>query len=142
MQYCVVTETHAVSDLCPHSDFWTHMNFCANLMNDMCDIVVDKAKIRPALSILGTSFVSFRGWEELTRDWNAVIGETSLSAALFYLLEGAIPLVTSLCSALHSTRHDYMPFKSNATASSSIWNFFTGLQVRLGNEKIREWLSD
>ena len=127
---------HTFSNPFLFSEFWMHLNFCANLMNDVCDIEVDKTKVRSALNVLGTSFLSFRGWEELTSDWNIAIGKTSLSAVLYYLFEGAIPMVTSLCSILHRTigvKHAQKPSERESSISNSIWNFFSGLQVKRGN---------
>ena len=101
-------------------------------MNKVCDIEVDRAKVRSALHVLGTSFLSFRGWDELTSDWNVVTGKTSLSAVLFYLMEGVIPLVTSLCSALQRTSgvgHTHKGLEQDSSAFSAVWNFFSGLQV-------------
>ena len=108
------------------------MKFCAELMNDVSDIEVDRAKVRAALRMLGTSFMSIRGWEELTSHWNTAIGEIRLSAALFYLLEAAIPMVTAFCSALHRTSgvgRVHKPVERDSSVSESVWIFCSALQV-------------
>lgn len=105
--------------------FWDHFDYCATLLNKVCAAMesVDKDKVRIALTILSTTHLSLRGWEEATGemlpdslalneashdddddDDDASHEETSLRSALLYLWEGAIPLVTAYCSTYTKLR--------------------------------------
>ena len=112
--------------------FWDHFDYCATLLSKVCAAMesVDKDKVRIALTILSTTHLSLRGWEEATGemlpdslahdkashqsiphdddddddDDDASHEETSLRSALLYLWEGAIPLVTAYCSTYTKLR--------------------------------------
>lgn len=103
-------------------------------MTTISDAKIDVMKARPDLKLLGMSYLSVREWKELTSDWNIVIGKKiSLSAAIFYLFEGAIPMVTSFCSEFYrmsGVGPNHKPFERDSTVLSSLWNFFLALQVK------------
>lgn len=78
-------------------------------MDDVCSAVDDDDEksnlVRSSLKVLTTSHLSIRGWLELTSDLNSDKQEgVSLSAALLYLFEGAIPLITAFCSEFNRLR--------------------------------------
>lgn len=91
------------------------MKYCTELLSSIVSICNQKSVsngIRSALMCLSTTFISLQGWrntiEEL--DFNDLIIDrkygVKLSCALFYLWEGAIPLVTAFCDT-------YMKFKTS-----------------------------
>ena len=93
---------------CLFSQFWTHLEYCAMLLDSVCtsvhhDETESSDRVRNALKHLATTHLSLRGWAKITSEMNSIVdvGEDKvpLSSALIYLWEGAIPLVTAFCNS-------------------------------------------
>ena len=62
------------------------------------------------LKLLATKHLSVKGWADIANSYELVAtvkdnGDLLVSDALFYLWEGAIPLVTAFCHTYSSLKH-------------------------------------
>ena len=91
-------------------EFWEHVEYCAILLKGVCSSVPhDDRRIPVALKLLATTHLSLKGWADITHELNSTVDDgndgVSLNSALFYLWEGAIPLVTAYCSTYCTLKH-------------------------------------